>query len=80
MIVSVGPGAMLTTRGGTRATRAAAMLGVEDPRTLAALAEDFGLVRHDDARAGGAQWISADDGRAMTADEVAAAYGARVLA
>jgi hypothetical protein len=79
MIVSIGPGAMLTTRGGTRATRAAAMLGVEHPRTLAALAEDFGLVRHDGARTGEAQWISADDARAMTADEVAAVYGARVL-
>ena len=44
-IVSIGRGSMLTTRGGTEATRSAAMNGIDHPETLVRLAEDFRLVR-----------------------------------
>jgi hypothetical protein len=80
MVVSVGRGATLTTRGGTRATRLAALDGIEAPSTLACLAEDFGLVRFaSGASAAEPAWVRMDDGRALRAEEIAAEFGARLL-
>jgi 3-oxoacyl-(acyl-carrier-protein) synthase len=79
MAVSLGPGAMLTTRGGTRATRLAALLGTSHPSTLACLAEDFGLVRHRSGSADPRRWSYVETGEAVTAERIAADCGARLL-
>lgn len=79
MVVSMGAGSMLTTRGSTRATRSAAMLGPNHPETLAHLAEDFRLVRYqgrDDA--GRETWVRADNGKSIDAEEIAAEFGERL--
>jgi 3-oxoacyl-(acyl-carrier-protein) synthase len=78
MAVSLGPGAMLTTRGGTRATRRAALDGIDAPLTLACLAEDFGLVRF--AGSGPEpRWTRTDGGGTLCAQDVAQEFGRRLL-
>ncbi|MFO1463048.1 MAG: hypothetical protein U1F66_04675 [bacterium] len=75
MVVSVGRGSLLTTRGTTRATRAAAMHGADAALTLTYLAEDFGLVRYagrEDTASGPREtWVRADSGRAIQPEEIA---------
>lgn len=78
MAVSLGPGAMLTTRGGTRATRRAALEGIAAPAALVALAEDAGLVRFAETPAE-PRWIRASDGAALTAPQIVAQMGPRLL-
>src|SRR5262245_30404864 len=84
MAVSLGPGAMLTTRGGTRATRHAALLGIDAPLALACLAEDVGLARYCGAP-GAPRWTRLRDedgapvGGPLSAEALAAELGPRLL-
>lgn len=80
MVVSLGRGSLLTTRGTTRATRAAAMHGVDAPLTLAYLSEDFGLTRYngrDDA--GRETWVRAADGAPITPEQIVGEFGEVLL-
>jgi 3-oxoacyl-(acyl-carrier-protein) synthase len=80
MVVSLGPGATLTTRGGTRATRHAALEGIEAPSTLACLAEDFGLVRFAGAGPSGEpRWTRGEGGEVLSAEAIASELGAQLL-
>ncbi len=80
MIVSVGPGELLTTRGTTRATRRAAMLGIDHPQTLAALAEDMGDVRYVGRdESGTEQWVRITNGLPITAAEIQLEFGPDLL-
>ncbi|HEY6548870.1 MAG TPA: hypothetical protein VI589_13235 [Vicinamibacteria bacterium] len=84
MAVSLGPGAMLTTRGGTRATRRAALLGIEAPSALACLAEDVGLARFT-GTLDAPRWtrLREEDGGlegpSLSAEELTAQMGTRLL-
>jgi 3-oxoacyl-(acyl-carrier-protein) synthase len=72
MMVSVGRGSMLTTRGGTLATRSAAMNGVDHPQTLMYLAEEAGVARFTGRNERGReQWVRSSDGTAITPEELA---------
>ncbi|MCC7344687.1 MAG: hypothetical protein IT573_07085 [Deltaproteobacteria bacterium] len=80
LVVSLGRGSLLTTRGTARATRAAAMHGVDAPLTLAYLSEDFGLTRYngrDDA--GRETWVRAADGSPIAPEQIAGEFGETLL-
>jgi len=78
--VSLGRGSMLTTRGTARATRSAAMNGIDAPITLALLSEDFGLTRYNGRNAAGQEtWRRVSDGAAMTPDQIASEFGETLL-
>ncbi len=80
MIVSMGRGSMLTTRGGTDATRSAAMLGIGHPQTLARLAEDFRLVRYQGRNEFGQDaWVRRDSGETISAEGIVAEFGETLL-
>jgi 3-oxoacyl-(acyl-carrier-protein) synthase len=80
MVVSVGRGSLLTTRGTTRATRAAAMHGIDAPITLAYLSEDFGLTRYQGRDEGGREtWVRNDTREPVTPEEIAASFGEKLL-
>jgi 3-oxoacyl-(acyl-carrier-protein) synthase len=80
MAVSLGPGAMLTTRGGTRATRRAALDGIDAPLTLACLAEDFGLVRFaGNGASGQPRWSRVEGGESLGAEDIAVEFRERLL-
>jgi hypothetical protein len=71
---------MLTTRGGTSATRSAAMNGADHLQTLAYLAEDLGLVRYTGYDEGSRErWVTVDDGRPVIASDIVEIYGDGLL-
>ncbi|HKX11574.1 MAG TPA: hypothetical protein VJP40_00370, partial [bacterium] len=80
MLVSLGRGQVLTTRGTARATRSAAMRGIDHPLTLAYLSEDFGLTRYngrDELRR--ETWVRTDTGEAVSPAQIAHDFGERLL-
>ena len=80
MIVSLGRGQMLTTRGTARATRSAAMRGIDHPLTLAYLSEDFGLTRYAGRDSTHREsWVRADNGERITPEQIAHDFGERLL-
>ena len=80
MVVSLGRGSLLTTRGTARATRSAAMHGVDAPLTLAYLSEDFGLTRYTGRDGAGREtWARTADGAPITPEQIAGEFGETLL-
>lgn len=74
-VTTLGTGADLTCRGGTRATRAAHLGGPYDTRALAHLGRDLGVVNYAGRDSDGAEQWTLPDGTPITEGEIRHRFG-----